>query len=31
MKVSNRFYEEILDETREELKSINQDHLVNWK
>jgi hypothetical protein len=30
MKVSDEEYNAILDETRDELKDINQDHLVNW-
>jgi len=31
MKFSEKQKEEILQETRELLKDINQDHLVNWK
>ena len=31
MKVSEKFYNEIMEETQKELKEINQDHLVNWK
>ena len=30
MIVSEDFYNEVLEETRQELKTLNQDHLVNW-
>ena len=30
MKVSDEEYNAILNETRDELKEINQDHFVNW-
>ena len=31
MKVSEKFYQEIIEETKEILKSFNQDHLINWE
>lgn len=31
MKVSEKEYKEIISETQEILKEINQDHLVNWE
>lgn len=30
MIVSDTFYKEVLEETKRELKDINQDMLVNW-
>lgn len=29
MLVTEKFYNEIIEETKQELKSLNQDHLVN--
>lgn len=31
MKVTEQFYKEIVEETKQELKAFNQDHLVNWE
>ena len=31
MKVSKKFYNEIINETKDLLKEINQDMLVNWE
>jgi len=31
MKVSKKFYDEVIKETQEELKEINQDMLINWE
>jgi len=31
MKVSKKFYNEIIEETKQELKEINQDMLINWE
>lgn len=31
MKVSEKFYNEVLEETKEILKDFNEDFLVNWE
>lgn len=31
MKVSEKFYQEVIEETKQILKEFNQDHLVNWE
>lgn len=30
MVVSDKFYKEVLEETKQELKEFNEDNLVNW-
>ena len=31
MKVSDKFYKEVVEETKEILKELNQDMLINWE
>lgn len=31
MKVSEKFYQEVLEETKEILKDFNEDLLINWE
>lgn len=31
MKVSDKFYKEVIQETQKELREFNQDHLINWE